>query len=135
MRGTSCVFAAANGENPLSAIIYIQEWDEDLAAIASNYAQECTFNYNPHRHDLSTFSYVGENIAAIDSTGVHDPGPVYKVSGSGEARINVEYFVESVRKWFRDDAPFYSHDYHYCNPLARCHCRFYLQVRLEDLGG
>lgn len=119
-------------------ILRTQEWDEDLAAIASNYAQECTFNYNPHRHDLSSsFSYVGENIAAIltsaGDNAILDPWPgrtVYEVTGDGVAsnRINITEFVASVRRWYTDDAPFYLYRYHHCNPLARCQCRFYLQV-------
>ena len=47
----------------------MQVWNDELAMVAQNYAEQCMFEHNADRvSQQSTFSSVGENIAATTAS-------------------------------------------------------------------
>jgi len=52
-------------------LIILQEWNDELAEVAQNYADKCIWAHNGDRTgQQQTFSYVGENIG--EETGAAD---------------------------------------------------------------
>jgi hypothetical protein len=77
----------------------LQEWSEELAIVAQNYAEQCFFGHNPNRaNQQETFRFVGENLAA----------------GSGAAD-----YVGFVRSWYNEESD-YNFDSNSCTPGAVC---------------
>ena len=61
----SCVISNHNSV----LLIFLQTWDDSLSEVAQNYADKCIFQHNSNRiSQQSTFSTVGENLAATNGT-------------------------------------------------------------------
>ncbi|KAK7114092.1 GLIPR1-like protein 1 [Littorina saxatilis] len=52
-------------------------WDDDLEALAQDWAANCVFSHRPDRKNIGSFSYAGENLYA--GTGGYDPDNVVQL--------------------------------------------------------
>lgn len=78
-------------------------WNNELARIAQNHAQQCIFQHNNNANSQSaSFEFVGENIAA----------------GSGPTD-----YINFIRLWF-DEESSYSYNFNSCSGV----CGHYTQV-------
>ena len=95
-------------------IICLQQWDQDLAAFAQAYAENCTFEHSPSasRMDLvDDVSWVGENLY-ITSAGLYE----------GVAR-------DAIQSWYNEKS-----DYDYDSNTCMAVCGHYTQVsQLVDI--
>jgi hypothetical protein len=80
-----------------------QVWNDDLAMVAQNYAEQCVFEHNDNRvSQQSTFSSVGENLAAT----------------TGSAN-----YTRLVRNWYDENQ-----DYDFSSRSCANVCGHYTQV-------
>ena len=80
-----------------------QVWSDELAQVAQDYAEVCTFGHNSNRVSEQTeFTSVGENLAA----------------GSGAAN-----YAQFVQNWY-DEVEDYNYDSNTCDNV----CGHYTQV-------
>ena len=81
----------------------LQSWNDDLAQVAQNYADNCVFEHNSNRaSQQSTFTSVGENLFA----------------GSGQAN-----YTSAVLSWYNE-----VQDYTYSSNSCSGVCGHYTQV-------
>ena len=77
----------------------MQEWNNELARVAQNYAEQCIFAHNSDRvSQQSTFSSVGENLFA--SSGAAD-------------------YSGFVQGWYNEETD-YNYNSNECTPGAVC---------------
>lgn len=77
----------------------MQEWSDELAQVAQNYAEECVFQHNQNSVvQQSTYTSVGENLAA----------------GSGPAD-----YIGFVQNWY-NEVSYYDYDTNSCNSGQVC---------------
>lgn len=86
-------------------------WNDELAQVAQNYAEQCTLEQNDNRvSQQSSFESVGENFAATSL-----------------ANVTASEYVAFVTAWYNENA-----DYNYEANTCTAVCEHYTQVMVAS---